>query len=114
MTELISLNTANHIILAVLIAAPLIGLLWGVLAKQVKRGLAYGCVLGVGNYVMWTVYNAITSSLGLDTVKNLLVNLTLFVFVGIAAGIAIARFDRRSTEDKGAEKADLGDYYKCQ
>jgi hypothetical protein len=37
-------------------------------------------------WVMWRVYNAITSRLGLDTVANLLVNLALFVIVGALCG----------------------------
>jgi hypothetical protein len=98
MKELISLPEANHIMLALLIVAPVVGVLLGLATKQLIRGAVYGVVLGGGNYVLWTVYNAITDQLGLDTVKNLIVNLTLFIIVGVVAGLVIRRVDRRPEE----------------
>ena len=95
MKELIDERQAYLFMLAVLIAAPLIGLIWGVLTKRLVRGLAVGLLVGVGNYALWTVYNAITDKLGLDTVKNLLVNLVLFVVIGIVAGLAGAWWSGR-------------------
>jgi Na+/proline symporter len=57
-------------------------------------GLAVG-LLGPLNWVMWLVYNLITDSLGLDTVRNLIVNVGLFVVVGaligVGAGFALRR-----------------------
>ncbi len=52
-----------------------------------------GC-LGILNWVLWRLYNAITDQLGLDTVKNLLVNLALFVALGIAGGVAAGLYLR--------------------
>jgi len=98
--ELITEHEANLLMLAVLIAAPAIGLLWGAAAKRLRRGLAVGLLVGVGNYALWTVYNAITDRLGLDTVKNLLVNLALFVVVGIAAGLGTAWYGARGRKEK--------------
>ena len=40
---------------------------------------------------MWYVYNAIVESLGLDTVKNLLVNLVLFSVLGLVLGVVVRR-----------------------
>jgi hypothetical protein len=96
--ELITGHQANLLMVAVLIAAPLIGLAWGAPARRVARGLTVGILIGVGNFVLWTVYNRITDRLGLDTVKNLLVNLALFAAVGIAVGLGAARWGA------GAEK----------
>ncbi len=90
MKELIDERQAYLLMVVVLVAAPLIGLLWGVVTKRLARGLTVGLLVGAGNYALWTVYNAITEKLGLDTVKNLLVNLALFVLVGIVAGLAVA------------------------
>ena len=88
MKELIDERQAHLLMLAVLFAAPLAGLIWGALMKRLARGLVTGLLVGVGNYALWTVYNAITDKLGLDTVKNLLVNLGLFVVIGVVAGLA--------------------------
>ena len=91
--ELITEHQASLLMLAVLVVAPVIGLLWGVAAKRLARGLTVGLLVGVGNYALWTAYNAVTDRLGLDTVKNLLVNLALFVIVGIVAGLGAAWYN---------------------
>lgn len=87
MKELITMGQANTLMLAVLVIAPLIGLAAGAPSKQYVRGLVAGLLIGVGNLVLWKVYNLITDRLGLDTVKNLVVNLGLFVVVGLVAGL---------------------------
>jgi DNA integrity scanning protein DisA with diadenylate cyclase activity len=104
MNELISLHQANQIMVFVLIAAPIIGAIWGVTTKQLVRGLIYGCVIGGGNFALWSVYNTITGQLGLDTVKNLVVNIVLFIVIGVVAGLVIRRFDKQA--DKDAKPAD--------
>lgn len=87
MKELIDPHQAHVLMLGVLVLAPLVGLVWGYAAKRLPFGLAVGLLAGVGNYALWTAYNAITDHLGLDTVKNLLVNLSLFVVIGVAVGL---------------------------
>ncbi len=94
MKELISLPQANHAMLALLVIAPIIGAIWGAFTKQLVRGIVYGVVIGFGNLALWNIYNAITDRLGLDTVKNLLVNLGLFVAIGAIAGYLIGRFEK--------------------
>ena len=86
--------------LTVLFVAPLVCLIWGAATKKLARDLVLGLLVGGGNYALWTVYNAITDRLGLDTVKNLLVNLALFVFIGILAGGTGAWWSRRSGADE--------------
>jgi hypothetical protein len=90
--ELIDEQQAHRLMLGVLALAPVIGLMWGLVAKRIGWGLALGLLVGVGNYALWTVYNVITERLGLDTVKNLLVNLGLFVVVGIVVGLGAGIF----------------------
>ena len=63
-------------------------------------GLGVGLLVGAGNYALWTAYNAITDRLGLDTVKNLLVNLAVFVAVGAAAGLGASRYAARAQKEK--------------
>ena len=96
MKELIDEHQAHLIMLSILGLAPLIGLLWGVSVKRVASGLIVGLLVGCGNYALWTVYNQITDSLGLDTVKNLLVNLGLFVMLGIVIGMAAGYWNSKS------------------
>lgn len=81
--------------LAVLLLTPLVGLAWGARKKRVGQGLLLGALAGAGNFALWTVYNAITENLGLDTVKNLLVNLGLFVVLGILIGAGTGYFSAR-------------------
>jgi hypothetical protein len=102
--ELIDPHQAHLLMLGVLIAAPLIGLAWGAMVKRLISGLVVGLLVGVGNYALWTVYNAITDHLGLDTVKNLLVNLGLFVVIGIVAGVAAGLYQRRQAARQKQQK----------
>ena len=86
MKELINAHQAHLLMLTILILAPFVGLAWGLWAKRIRRGIGVGMTVGIGNYLLWTLYNALTDKLGLDTVKNLLVNLGLFIALGLLAG----------------------------
>ena len=88
MRELITYQQANQLMLVVFGASIVIGLIWGVASKRIGHGLFAGAAVGTGNLILWRVYNIITNNLGLDTVKNLLVNLALFIAVGVIAGLA--------------------------
>ena len=103
MKELINAHQSHLLMLSVLVLAPLVGLAWGFWAKRLGRGLGSGLAVGVGNFALWTLYTAITEKLGLDTVKNLLVNLGLFVglglLVGAGWGVWTARGPRRVEHD---------------
>jgi hypothetical protein len=91
MKELITLDQANHIMWIVLVAAPIVGAIWGAASKRLKQGVVAGLIVGAANLVMWNVYNGITDRLGLDTVKNLLVNLALFIAIGVVGGLVWGR-----------------------
>ncbi|MDQ2688330.1 MAG: hypothetical protein M3Y28_10740 [Armatimonadota bacterium] len=99
MKELIDPHQADLLMLAVLFGAPIVGLLWGAFTKRIRPGLIIGLLVGVGNYVLWTVYNAITDKLGLDTVKNLVVNLVLFIILGILIGLGAAWYNGRGRKE---------------
>ncbi len=101
MKELIDPHQAHLLMLAVLVLAPLIGLVWGVVNKRLPLGLGLGVLVGTGNYALWTLYNAVTQKLGLDTVANLLVNLGLFVVLGIAAGVGAGLYAARRQNIQG-------------
>jgi len=101
MREIVTLEQANSLFLWIAIAAPIIGILVGAgvgarrgnTGRASVRGFVIG-LLGPANLVLWNIYNLITDRLGLDTVKNLLVNLSLFVALGIIAGIIAGRYYR--------------------
>ena len=110
MKELIDPHQAHLLMLGVLVLAPLIGSAWGFTQKRLSRGLAVGLLAGMGNYALWTVYNAVTQKLGLDTVANLLVNLGLFVVVGIAIGIGVGIYTaRKQAVPQAVQGGDNGD-----
>ena len=98
MKELITLEQANRIMWIVLVAAPIVGAIWGAASKRLKQGVVAGLIVGVANYIMWNVYNGITDKLGLDTVKNLFVNLALFIVIGIIVGVLWGRMVKPQAE----------------
>lgn len=102
MKELIDVHQAQMLMIAVLVTAPVVGLIWGAVAKRIVPGLLIGLAIGIGNFALWTLYNTITNSLGLDTVKNLLVNLALFVVIGVVVGGVVGARSRRSGGDGSA------------
>jgi len=101
--ELISFHQAQMLMLAVLGLAPLAGLAWGLLKKRPVPGLIIGLLVGGGNFALWTLYNAITERLGLDTVKNLLVNLALFVVLGVVIGLGVGRYAANKAPESEAQ-----------
>lgn len=69
-----------------LVAGSIYGWTRGQLLNGFLRGLGLGC-LGTLVWVMWTVYSALTDHYGLDSVKNLVINLIIFLLTGIVAGL---------------------------
>ncbi len=84
--------------LAVLIASPLIGWLVGHIIKT-KGGFVWGLGAGILNWSLWRIYNQNVDAIGLDTVKNLLVNLGLFIVVGLVLGLMLGISSRRKQSD---------------
>lgn len=107
MKELIDLHQAHLLMLGVLVLAPLAGLVWGFTVKRLPLGLVVGLLVGVGNYALWTAYNAITQKLGLDTVANLLVNLGVFIVIGIAIGVGTGIYVVRKQGVPGGDNGDV-------
>lgn len=102
MQEIITAKQVDALFLTLAIAAPIAGAAIGwVKGKRALSGLLWGLLLTV-NWILWRVYNAITDRLGLDTVRNLLVNLALFVVVGAVAGYLAALRTRRRRVSYGA------------
>jgi cation transporter-like permease len=117
MREIVTIEQMDRLFLLLAIAAPILGAVIGAAIGR-KKGRAHQvyCVviglmvglLGPLNLVLWKVYNAITNRLGLDSVKNLLVNLTLFAALGIGAGLAVGYMARKRGSDPDVGMSPLG------
>lgn len=111
MREIVTQEQVERLFLILAVAGPAAGLALGALtaylgrvkgaglAPQALRGACWG-LLGTVNWLLWKLYNALTSVFGLDTVVNLLVNLIVFVALGGAAGWMISR--RRNRPQGGS------------
>ena len=102
MREIVDADQVTRLFTILAIVLPplclLIGWLYGSRNQNQRRGAILGLLaglLGPLNWLMWRIYNAITDAIGLDTVRNLVVNLILFLVsgavIGVVAGFAIRR-----------------------
>lgn len=103
MQEIVTARQVDTLFLILGIAGPLVGAGIGWWRfKRARAGFLWGLLLSA-NWVLWRIYNAITDRLGLDTVRNLLVNLALFVVLGAVVGYLMAlRANRRNVSDANA------------
>ena len=108
--ELITVTTARMIVFAIGIGGPIVGAAVGVAIGARKKtpsagllhGLGFG-LLGTLALILWFIYNAVISRMGFDSVAGFLVNLCIFVVVGIAAGLGIALLARRHRHRSGTD-----------
>ena len=111
MKELITTEQANTVMLALIIVLPIIGAALGSLTKRALYGLKWGIGIGLCNFILWKLYNSITDNLGLDTVKNLLVNLALFVTLGVVGGLLSSFLSRKNARpEPGANDTNGGEF----
>src|SRR5579862_6948433 len=101
MHELVTVDQMNRLFLLLAVALPVTGLVVGAAlgarSKAAASGAAKGFVVGLLgplNLLLWTMYNALTNRMGLDTVKNLLVQLAIFVVLGGLLGLIAGRIFR--------------------
>lgn len=95
MQEIVTTEQVEALFVALAVAGPFVGAGIGwARGRRALIGLLWG-LLFTANWILWCVYNAITNRLGLDTVRNLLVNLALFIAVGAIAGYVVALRTRR-------------------
>jgi hypothetical protein len=104
MREIVDADQVTRLFTILAIVLPpaclLAGWWYGGRRHNSRRGAILGVLVGLAgplNLLMWRVYNAITDSIGLDTVRNLVINLILFLVsgavIGVAAGLAIRRIN---------------------
>ncbi|MCX6380778.1 MAG: hypothetical protein NT023_15115 [Armatimonadetes bacterium] len=64
-----------------------------------KQGAVSGLIVGLLaplNWALWRLYNAIVDSTGIDTVRNVVINLVLFVVIGFGTGAGLGNWKRKN------------------
>jgi drug/metabolite transporter (DMT)-like permease len=109
MKELITRSQTD----ALMVGVAVLGLILAVLTfltarRRGENGIASAMLWGgppLLAALLWPVYNAITDRIGLDRVANLVVNLALFVAVGVAAAVVWVRLSASPGERKETDEA---------
>src|SRR5262245_50332952 len=98
MEELVNLAVVERVLLSLALLLPPVGLAagtaWGAARGQPRVGAVRGLIAGLLGplvWVLWKIYNAIEDHYGLDSVKALLINLALFILIGLIAGFLWSR-----------------------
>src|ERR1043166_6687676 len=92
MRELIDLAAVERLFIVLAVALPVLAIAGGALLRA--RGHRPGRVLllgllGPANWLLWRIYNGIEDHYGLDSVKAMLLNLALFVALGVVTGMVV-------------------------
>jgi hypothetical protein len=102
MHELVDLAAVERLFNLMAVLLPVLGIGVGAAIQfgaqrlgALMAGIFIG-LLGPANWLLWRIYNSIEDHYGLDSVKAMLLNLSLFVVLGLAVGIGI-RVVRRSS-----------------
>lgn len=100
--EIIDIVLVGKIFSLLAILTPIVGILAGSLRGMKRSTLRIGLIRGVVigllgpvNWVLWTVFNVISNQTGLDSVKNVVLNMLLFIITGLILGIGFGRAHRR-------------------
>ena len=114
--EIVDLKQIDRLLLAAAVLLPILGAAVGAFRSQktsakgaLKQGLMWGS-LGPLTYALWRMYSALTARSGLDSLSNLLVNLVLFIAIGMGTGWLFGRNrpqkpERNSAENQNSETA---------
>jgi hypothetical protein len=118
MHELVDLKAVERWFTVLAILLPLLGIGIGA-AVQLKAGrprtpsaraVAIGFLVGLigpANWLLWHVYNAIEDHYGLDSVKAMLLNLALFVALGVLIGAGVQVFKFSGVRGQTPGRSDL-------
>ena len=100
--EIVTMGQMNRLFLILAILTPMVGVANYLLqsrrgserASSIRASIFLG-LLGPINFLLWNMYNAITDKLGLDSVRNLIINVVIFAAIGVVAGILLGRFTKQ-------------------
>jgi hypothetical protein len=108
MQELVTVEQAERVIHVAAVALPLLGIALGgaigAARRRLGRGLGLGLLCGAvgpAAWVLWLMYNGVIGIYGLDSVKGLLINVALFVGIGVLVGLAAGLVGRRLRHGAG-------------
>jgi len=106
MDELVTTEQAERVIAMLTWALPLAGLVLGAIVGAARgrlgRGVALGLLCGLSGpavWALWRMYNGVIGGYGLDSVRGLLVNLALFVLIGLVIGAGVGLVARRMRKE---------------
>jgi len=102
MQELVTVAQAERVLSILAFALPAAGIVLGAAIGGARRSFARGLLLGLlwglvgpAVWLLWRMYSAIVGAYGLDSVRGLLVNLALFVAIGLVIGLTVGVVWRR-------------------
>jgi hypothetical protein len=99
MKELVTVEQAERVIALLAWLLPVLGIVIGAVVGAVRKRLAPSLIVGLligligpAVWALWHVYNGIMGRYGLDSVKALLINLALFIVIGLVIGFVLGRY----------------------
>jgi drug/metabolite transporter (DMT)-like permease len=115
MRELVSIEAVERLFVWLAVAGPVAGVFAGVLlglrrrrvGPYAVRGMLFG-LLGTVNWALWKMYSALTEHFGLDSVQNLLINLGIFLTLGLCAGVIYGLVSRKHAGASSGAAATAG------
>jgi len=72
---------------------------------EARLWLVLGGAAGPLNLLLWLIYNAIENFYGLDSVRSLVINLILFLILGIVGGLIIRRYRLKLSTQQDQHKS---------
>jgi len=108
MQELITVEQTERALALMAVVFPSGGLLIGAILGVARRSFVHYLIVGLlwglfgpAVWLLWRMYNGIVGAYGLDSVRGLLVNLVLFVGIGLVVGIGIGLVRRQARRGAG-------------
>lgn len=77
---------------------------------EARLWLVLGAAAGPLNLLLWSIYNAIENIYGLDSVRALVINVILFLILGIVGGLIIRRYRIKLSAQKDQHKSTAQDH----
>ena len=101
----------SRLFVALIVATPGLAVIGAFIHRAVAHGLSRCAVVGwvvvalagPANYGLWQMYNGIEDYWGLDRVEPLLINLAIFIVLGIGVGIVLRLLLRRERAGAGGQ-----------